>query len=94
MANLRTATCRPATGRYGEAGSWLRELRSHWQITQAELAEQAGIDTAATVAWIEAGEIRLPRAFYAAYAMVFGMGQQQFGDGCDRRYALAEAKAA
>lgn len=29
--------------RYREAGEWLRKQRQHWQITQAELAEQAGI---------------------------------------------------
>jgi len=78
---------------YAEAGRWLRDLRRYWQLTQAELAEQAGIPDPAIIEWIEAGEIRPPAFVYAAYARAFGMDRRDFAKTCESRYS-AEGTAA
>ena len=71
---------------YGEAGRWLRDLRRHWQLTQAELAEQAGIPDPAIIDWIENGEVRPPVFVYAAYARAFGMDRKKFAENCEAHY--------
>lgn len=72
--------------RYAKAGRWLRDLRQYWQITQTELAEQAGAPDSAMIEWIEAGEIRLPAYMYPAFARAFGLDTQNFVDSCDIYY--------
>jgi len=79
---------------YGEAGSWLRDLRRYWQLTQAELAEQAGIPDPAIIEWIETGEIRPPAFVYAAYARAFGMDRKAFAERCEMHYSASGAAAA
>ncbi len=72
--------------RYREAGQWLRALRRHWQITEAELAEQAGAASVELIGWVESGEVRLPRAMYAAMARAFCMDAAEFGESCELYY--------
>lgn len=79
---------------YGEAGKWLRDLRRHWQLTQVELAEQAGIPDPAIIEWIERGEIRPPVFVYAAYARAFGMDRRAFAESCDKYYRNRKTAAA
>lgn len=79
---------------YAEAGRWLRDLRRYWQLTQAELAEQAGIPDPAIIEWIETGEIRPPMFVYAAYARAFGMDRREFARKCDSRYGAKGTAAA
>lgn len=95
MVSRKTATggCgEPAD--YGEAGRWLRDLRRHWQLTQAELAEQAGIPDPAIIEWIETGEIRPPAFVYAAYARAFSMDRKAFAENCDIYYSADGTAAA
>lgn len=77
-----------------EAGRWLRDLRRYWQITQAELAEQAGLVDPAMIEWIEAGEIRLPSYLYSAYARAFMFDPGEFADTCALYYAGKESRSA
>ena len=70
-----------------EAGKWLRNLRRYWQITQAELAEQAGLADSAMVEWLEAGEVRLPSYLYPAYARAFMFNPVEFVETCALYYA-------
>lgn len=77
-----------------EAGRWLRDLRRYWQITQAELAEQAGLVDPAMIEWIEAGEIRLPSYLYTAYARAFMFDPGEFADTCALYYAGKESRSA
>jgi len=81
-------------GEYAEAGRWLRDLRRYWQLTQAELAEQAGIPDPAIIEWIETGEIRPPAFVYAAYARAFGMDRREFVKCCDSHYGANGTSAA
>jgi DNA-binding XRE family transcriptional regulator len=79
---------------YGEAGRWLRDLRCYWQLTQAELAEQAGIPDPAIIEWIETGEIRPPAFVYAAYARAFSMDHKAFAESCEMYYKANGTAAA
>ncbi len=79
---------------YGAAGRWLRDLRCYWQLTQAELAEQAGIPDPDIIEWIERGEIRPPAFVYAAYARAFGMDRKEFAKSCELHYGAAGTAAA
>lgn len=79
--------------KYSEAGRWLRDLRRYWQLTQAELAEQAGIPDPAIIEWIEAGEVRPPAFVYAAYARAFSMNRSEFTESCEM-YCSAKGTAA
>lgn len=79
---------------YAEAGRWLRDLRRYWQLTRAELAEQAGIPDPAIIEWIEAGEIRPPVFVYAAYARAFGMDRREFAKSCETYYGADGTAAA
>ncbi|UCH74737.1 MAG: helix-turn-helix transcriptional regulator [Rhodospirillales bacterium] len=83
-----------APAEYAEAGRWLRDLRRYWHLTQAELAEQAGIPDPAIIEWIEAGEIRPPLFVYAAYARAFGMDRREFAKTCESHYGCKGTAAA
>lgn len=78
---------------YAKAGGWLRNLRQYWQMTQTELAEQAGAPDSAMIGWIEAGEIRLPAYMYPAFARAFGLDMQEFVDACDVYYRTGADEA-
>ncbi len=95
MASRERAPEGPATTTdYGAAGRWLRDLRCYWQLTQAELAEQAGIPDPAIIEWIERGEIRPPAFVYAAYARAFGMDRKEFTKNCVHYYGETGTAAA
>ena len=95
MVSRKTASGgRRESADYGEAGRWLRDLRCHWQLTQAELAEQAGIPDPAIIEWIETGEIRPPAFVYAAYARAFSMDRKAFAEDCAMRYSAKGTAAA
>ena len=95
MISRKTATGgRGEPADYGEAGRWLRNLRRHWQLTQAELAEQAGIPDPAIIEWIETGEIRPPTFVYAAYARAFNMDRKAFAESCDMYFSGGGTAAA
>ena len=80
--------------RYREAGGWLREQRQYWQITQAELAEQAGIGDVCLIDEIEQGEVALPRFMHAAIALAFGIDRTALTDYCEIWYGQETAAAA
>lgn len=79
---------------YNEAGEWLRKQRQHWQITQAELAEQAGIDDASLIDGIEQGKIALPQFTHASIAMAFSLDHAELADHCENWYGRKTAAAA
>ena len=85
---------RRTPARYGEAGEWLRSLRDYWQLTQAELAEQAGIPDPAIIDWIETGEVRPPAFVFAAYARAFSMDRKEFTESCETYYRDKDTAAA
>ena len=79
---------------YREAGEWLCKQRQHWQITQAELAEQAGIGDASLIDGIEQGEVALPEYTHAAIALAFGLDRAELADHCETWYGRKTAAAA
>ncbi len=79
-------TRREGAERYREAGQWLRDQRLYWQITETELAEQVGAASPELIGWVESGEVRLPRAMYAAVARAFAMDPDEFGESCALYY--------
>ena len=79
---------------YREAGEWLRKQRQHWQITQAELAEQAGIGDVSLIDGIEQGKIALPRFIHAAIALAFSLDRAALADYCETWYGQETARAA
>lgn len=79
---------------YAEAGEWLRKQRQHWKITQAELAEQAGIGDASLIDGIERGEIALPEFTHSAIALAFGLDRAELADHCESWYGRETAAAA
>jgi transcriptional regulator with XRE-family HTH domain len=79
---------------YREAGEWLRKQRQHWQITQAELAEQAGIGDVSLIDGIEQGELSLPRFMHAAVALAFSLDRATLADHCETWYGQEIARAA
>lgn len=79
---------------YREAGEWLRKQRQHWQITQAELAEQAGIRDVSLIDGIEQGKIALPRFMHAAIALAFSLDRAALADYCETWYGQETARAA
>lgn len=79
---------------YREAGEWLRKQRQHWQITQAELAEQAGIGEVSLIDGIEQGKIALPRFMHAAFALAFSLDRAALADYCETWYGQEIARAA
>jgi len=83
-----------ASQRYDEAGEWLRAQRQYWQITQAELAEQAGIGDVSVIDGIEQGEVMLPRSMQAAIALTFSVDRAELTDSCEVWYGRKTAAAA
>lgn len=83
-----------ASQRYREAGEWLRAQRQYWQLTQAELAEQAGVGDASLIDGIERGEVVLPRSMHAAIVLTFGVDRAELTDSCDIWYGQETAAAA
>lgn len=89
---LRTQS-KGAPAPYREAGEWLREQREYWQITQAELAEQAGVRDVSMIDGIEAGEIALPRFMQSAIALAYGIDRHTLSDYCESWYGQERAAA-
>ncbi len=83
-----------ASERYREAGEWLRGQRQYWQITQAELAEQAGVGDVSLIDGIERGEVVLPRSMQAAIALAFSVDRAELTDSCEIWYGQKTAAAA
>ena len=83
-----------ASQRYREAGEWLRGQRQYWQITQAELAEQAGIGDVSLIDGIERGGVVLPRSMQAAIALAFSVDRAELTDSCENWYGQKTAAAA
>lgn len=82
-----------AGAEYAEAGECLRKQRRHWQITQAELAEQVGAEVALIDA-IEAGHTALPHSMQNAVARTFGMAEGELEELCEGWYGRDYAEAA
>lgn len=68
------------------AGDKIAALRMAREITQQELAEQAGLPSANWVADVEAGRRPVPSAFYRALALQFGMTVSDFAAFCLKQY--------
>lgn len=91
---LRNQTQDSAPPRYREAGEWLRSQRQHWQITRAELAEQAGIGDVSLIAGIEQGKVALPATALAGIALTFSLDRAALADRCEAWYGEETARAA
>jgi transcriptional regulator with XRE-family HTH domain len=83
-----------ASQRYREAGEWLRGQRRYWQITQAELAQQAGIGDVSLIDGIERGEVVLPRSVHAAIAVAFSVDRAELTESCEIWYGQKITSAA
>lgn len=64
-----------------KAAAWLLDLRSAAEITAAEAAEQAGVDTTDMAAF-EAGRMPVPPALYEDFARIFGIDPKDFAKTC------------
>ena len=91
---LRNQTHNGAPVRYRKAGEWLRSQRQHWQITQAELAEQAGNGDVSLIDGIEPGKVELPRFMHAAVAQAFSLERDALANNCENWYGRETANAA
>jgi hypothetical protein len=80
--------------RYREAGEWFRNQRQHWQITQTELAEQAGNGEASLIEGIEQGEVALPCVMQVAIARAFDLESAALASYCETWYGQKTARAA
>lgn len=80
---LRNQTHNGAPVRYREAGEWLRSQRQYWQITQAELAEQAGNGDVSLIDGIEQGKVELPHFMRAAIAQAFSLERDALANNCE-----------
>lgn len=87
-------TATPYTPFYPQAGAWMREQRRHWQLTQAELAEQIGLFEAAMIEEIERGRMALPVFVRDAVATVFAIDRADLAEFCAEWYGTATRKAA
>ena len=90
---LRTDTHDRAP-RYREAGEWLRKQRQYWQITQAELAEQAGIGDPSLIEAIERGSVPLPRFMQPVVVAAYGLDRDEMAAHCEDWYEQETAAAA
>lgn len=91
-------------GAWMDAGAWLHSLRECLEITPAELAEQAGLPSAAWLQDAEAGRRPVPSSFFKALAREYRISVDVFAAECLRYYdrpaydalfgAPAELKAA
>lgn len=77
-----------------DAGEWLRKQRKHWQITQAELAEQIGIADVSLIEEIEQGQTALPAFVRDAVATAFSISRTDMIGICEEWYGQETAKAA
>jgi hypothetical protein len=80
--------------RYREAGEWFRKQRQHWQITQTELAEQAGNGEVTLIEGIEQGAVALPCVMQAPIARAFGLESAALASYCETWYGQKTARAA
>jgi transcriptional regulator with XRE-family HTH domain len=62
-------------------GKWFHGLRHAAQVTRRELAEQVDVEIELIDA-IERGTAKVPAALYPDFALVFGIGAQDFAKTC------------
>ena len=74
------------TGPWAEGGRRMAELRLALEVTPSELAEQAGLPSAAWVADVEAGRRPVPSSFYKTLARQFGFTAAAFAAECLKHY--------
>lgn len=65
-----------------------------WQITQAELAEQAGNGDVSVINGIEQGKVELPRFMRAAIAQAFSLERDALANNCENWYGRETSAAA
>lgn len=73
-------------GPWAQGGLQIAGLRAAREITQAELAEQAGLPSAAWIADVEAGRRPVPSAFYKTLARELNMAVSDFAKLCLKHY--------
>lgn len=73
-------------GPWAQGGMEMAALRATLEITQAELAEQAGLPGAAWVADMETGRRPVPSVFYRPLAREFRMDAAEFAALCLKHY--------
>ncbi len=71
---------------WAEAGAQIATLRQSREITQAELAEQAGLPSATWLGDVEVGRRPVPSAFYQTLSRELGMTVAEFAAMCLRHY--------
>lgn len=69
-------------GPWAQGGREIAALRQAREITMSELAEQAGLPSAAWVADVEAGRRSVPSVFYRPMAAELGMDVKDFAGLC------------
>lgn len=74
------------TGPWAQGGREIATLRQAREITTAELAEQAGLPSAAWVADVEAGRRSVPSVFYRPLAAQLGLDTKEFAALCLKFY--------
>jgi transcriptional regulator with XRE-family HTH domain len=73
-------------GPWVQGGREIAALRRAREITAAELAEQAGLPSAAWVADVEAGRRSVPSVFYRPLAEELGLDTRDFAALCLKFY--------
>ncbi|HAE01850.1 MAG TPA: XRE family transcriptional regulator [Rhodospirillaceae bacterium] len=86
MKDQSMTTTTDIRGPWAEGGHQIAQLRLAREITQAELAEQAGLPNAGWLSDIEVGRRPVPSAFYQAMALQLGMTASDFAALCLRHY--------
>jgi|TARA_R110000772_G_scaffold15676_1_gene45312 transcriptional regulator with XRE-family HTH domain len=86
MKDKSMTTTTDIRGPWAEGGHQIEQLRLAREITQAELAEQAGLPNAGWLSDIEVGRRPVPSAFYQSMALQLGMTASDFAALCLRHY--------
>ncbi len=73
-------------GPWADAGQQLQAMRQQREITEAELAEQAGAPSRQWVLDIEHGRRAVPSSMYSVMASIYGLPVREFATLCLRFY--------
>ena len=73
-------------GPWADGGLQIAALRKAREITPVELAEQAGLPSAAWIVDVETGRRPVPSAFYRAMARELGLAPADFAALCLKHY--------
>ncbi|WP_421876692.1 helix-turn-helix domain-containing protein [Pacificispira sp.] len=73
-------------GPWAEGGHKIAAMRQAREITQSELAEQAGLPSVGWIADVEAGRRPVPSVFYKALGQQLGLGASDFAALCLKHY--------